>query len=257
MNRYQIRLEYFGLNYKGSQKQTNGNTIQDEVEKALRTLIKTNISTIFSGRTDAKVSAKSQSAHFDCEIELVEDKFLNSINGILPEDIRVFELKKVDKTFHAQKSAKFRHYRYKIRNAKVNSPFDNVCYFVKYPLNEKRMDEALKYIVGEHDFSAFKSQSDNPAKICEIYFTQAKRTIDGLYIIIDIVGNRFLYNMVRTIVGTLLLIEKDDHKPLFMEEILKSKDRQKSGATAPAEGLMLEYVGYDDCSKYINKIKNT
>ena len=132
--RYAMRLSYLGKNYRGSQKQPNGNTIQDEVEKVLCTLIKTKISTVFSGRTDAGVSAKAQVLHFDCDSEIESIKFLNSLNGLLPDDIRVFEIKKVENTFHAQKSALFRHYRYLIRNDIVSSPFDTNVLFVKYPL---------------------------------------------------------------------------------------------------------------------------
>ena len=93
--RYAMRLSYLGKNYRGSQKQPNGNTIQDEVEKALCTLIKTKISTVFSGRTDAGVSAKAQVLHFDCDSEIESIKFLNSLNGLLPDDIRVLKIKKV------------------------------------------------------------------------------------------------------------------------------------------------------------------
>ena len=254
MNRYLLYLEYLGKNYKGSQKQPNGKTIQGEIEKALCTLTKQKISTIFSGRTDALVSAKAQTLHFDCDIELEKNKFLNSINGILPCDIRVFDIKKVDNTFHAQKSATYRHYRYKIRNDIIKSVFDVDAYPVKYFLDDKRMNSAIKYLQGEYDFSAFKSQSDNPAKVCKIYLAEVNRSLDGKYIIIDIVGNRFLYNMVRTIVGTLLMIEKDNLAPLAMDEILKSKKRENAGMTASPEGLVLLKVGYDDCLDYLNKI---
>lgn len=255
MNRYQIRLLYLGKRFSGSQKQPSKNTVQDEIEKALRTLIKTNICTIFSGRTDAGVSAKSQSAHFDCELELTENRFINSMNGILPEDIRVFELKKVEKTFHAQKSATFRHYQYIIRNDVIQSPFDTNVLFYRHKLDVDRMNKALSVLLGEHDFSAFKSRSDNPFTVCKIYFVAAKKSEDGKYIKIDIIGNRFLYNMVRTIVGTLLLIEKDNLDPLSMKVILNSKERKMSGATAPAVGLTLFYVGYGDVSCYIENIQ--
>lgn len=252
-NRYLLRIQYLGKNYQGSQKQPNGTTIQGEIEKALCTLIKKQISTIFSGRTDAGASARAQALHFNCDLEIDEKKFLNSINGLLPEDIRVFEIIKVDETFHAQKSATYRHYRYLIRNDIVSSPFDVNVLHIKYFLDDKRMNSALEYLIGEYDFSAFKSQSDNPSRICKIYFAGAERSADEKYIIIDIIGNRFLYNMVRTIVGTLLLIEKDNLAPLVISEILNSKDRNKAGATAPSCGLTLEYVGYDECSKYIKK----
>ena len=254
MTRYALHFQYLGKNYRGSQKQPNKNTIQDEIEKALCTLIKTKISTIFSGRTDAGVSAYHQVLHFDTDCKINKYKFMNSMNGILPEDIRVFDIEEKDKTFHAQKSAKFRHYRYLIRNDLIKSPFDTNAFFYRYKLNENRMNEALKYLQGEHDFSAFKSQSENPAKVCNIYYTNVKRSGDEKYIIIDIVGDRFLYNMVRTIVGTLLLIEKDNLEPLSMLSILKSKNRSNAGATAEAVGLTLVNVGYKDCSDYLKQL---
>lgn len=252
--RYALKIQYLGKNYKGSQKQVGVNTIQDEIEKALCTLIKESIKTIFSGRTDAGVSARCQVLHFDSNLIIEnEAKFLNSLNALLPDDIRVFEIAKKDKTFHAQKSAMFRHYKYTIRNDFVENVFDRCVLFCKYKLNANRMNEALRYLLGKHDFSAFKSKSDNPACVCNIYFAQAKRSSDGKYITIDIIGNRFLYNMVRTIVGTLLMIEKDNLEPLSMFEILKSKERANAGATADAKGLILETVGYDNCLEYINK----
>ena len=254
MTRYALHFLYLGKNYRGSQKQPEGNTIQDEIEKALCTLIKTKISTIFSGRTDTGVSAYHQVLHFDTDYKINKYKFINSMNGILPEDIRVFDIEEKDKTFHAQKSAKFRHYRYLIRNDLIKSPFDTNAFFYRYKLNENRMNEALKYLQGEHDFSAFKSQSENPAKVCNIYYTNAKRCRDEKYIIIDIVGDRFLYNMVRTIVGTLLLIEKDNLEPLSMLSILKSKNSSNAGATAEAIGLTLVNVGYSDCSDYLKQL---
>ena len=254
MTRYALHFLYLGKNYRGSQKQPEGNTIQDEIEKALCTLIKTKISTIFSGRTDTGVSAYHQVLHFDTDYKINKCKFINSMNGILPEDIRIFDIEEKDKTFHAQKSAKFRHYRYLIRNDLIKSPFDTNAFFYRYKLNENRMNEALKYLQGEHDFSAFKSQSENPAKVCNIYYTNAKRCRDEKYIIIDIVGDRFLYNMVRTIVGTLLLIEKDNLEPLSMLSILKSKNRSNAGATADAIGLTLVNVGYKDCSDYLKQL---
>ena len=254
MTRYALHFQYLGKNYRGSQKQPEGNTIQDKIEKALCTLIKAKTSTIFSGRTDTGVSAYHQVLHFDTDYKINKCKFINSMNGILPEDIRIFDIEEKDKTFHAQKSAKFRHYRYVIRNDLIKSPFDTNVFYYRHKLCENRMNEALKYLQGEHDFSAFKSQSENPAKVCNIYFANAKRSKDGKYIIIDIVGDRFLYNMVRTIVGTLLLIEKDNLEPLSMLDILKSKNRSNARATAEAVGLTLVNVGYKDCSDYLKQL---
>lgn len=253
MQRYLIVLEYIGTDYQGSQKQpkimqNTGKpviTIQDELEKAISTLTKTKTKTIFSGRTDAGVHAKGQTAHFESEHELNPSKFVNSLNGILPKTISVKELKKVPKTFHAQKSAKARHYRYVIANRTQRSAWDANCLLVRFPLNIERMNKALSYLKGEHDFTAFKkARTSNPAKICKLY--EAKASKDGDFVYIDFIADRFLYNMIRSIVGTLLMIEGHSLAPETLKEILESKDRTKAGSTISPEGLTLIEVIYNN-----------
>ncbi len=253
MQRYLIEIEYIGTTYAGSQKQPkempNSNkpviTIQDELEKAISTLTKTKIKTIFSGRTDAGVHARGQTAHFDTEQELNPSKFVNSLNGILPNTISVKGLKKVEKSFHAQKSAIARHYRYVIANRTQRSAWDEHCLLVRYPLNIERMNNSLSYLKGEHDFSAFKkSRTTNPAKVCKMYKAQAFK--EGDYIYIDFIADRFLYNMIRLIVGTLLWMERNSFKPEVMKEILDSKDITKAGSTISPEGLTLIEVIYNN-----------
>ena len=253
MQRYLIELEYIGDDFAGSQKQPhkmpNSNkpviTIQDELEKAISTLTKTKTKTIFSGRTDAGVHAKGQTAHFDTELELNPSKFINSLNGILPNTISVKELRKVEKTFHAQKSAKARYYRYTIANRKQRSAWDAHCLLVRYPLSIERMNEALSYLKGKHDFSSFKKvRTTNPAKICNMYKAEVHRNGDCVYI--DFIADRFLYNMIRSIVGTLLMIERKSLAPITLKEILESKDKTKVGSTISPEGLTLVKVIYNN-----------
>ena len=253
MSRYLLVIEYIGTNYQGSQKQPQRNansakivnTIQDEVEKALSTLTKTKTKTIFSGRTDAGVHAKGQTAHFETELELNPSKFVNSMNGILPKDISIKELIQVEKTFHAQKSAKARHYRYVIANRKQRSAWDENCLLVREPLDVQRMNKALSYLLGEHDFTSFKKvRTNNPAKICNMY--QAKATRDGDFVYIDFIADRFLYNMIRSIVGTLLLIERKSLAPETIKEILEARDKTKAGSTISPEGLILIDVIYNN-----------
>ena len=251
MYRYLLVLEYIGTNYMGSQKQPKNmpnsskriNTIQDELEKAISTLTKTKTKTIFSGRTDAGVHAKGQTAHFESEHELNPSKFVNSLNGLLPKDISVKELKKIEKTFHAQKSAVARHYRYVIANRAQRSAWDANCLLVRYPLDIQRMNKALSYLLGKHDFSSFKKvRTDNPAKICNMLKAEATR--DGDYVYIDFIADRFLYNMIRLIVGTLLVIERNSLAPETLKEILEAKDITKAGSTISPEGLTLIDVIY-------------
>lgn len=256
--RYIICFEFLGRDFFGSQKQPSKRTVQGEIEKALCTLTKDKINTIFSGRTDAKVNAKFQTAHFDT-VNKISDKesFLYHINCVLPKDIKIFDIKEVEKTFHCQKDAKYKHYRYTILNSHVASAFDD-CYLF-YPhklLDIERINESLSHIVGYHDFSAFKSKSDNPYNDCTIYFAKAKNHINNWqnFIFIDIVGNRFLYNMVRTIVGEILFIERNNLNTGTMKEVLNSKDRTNSANVVQAQALTLEYVGYDDVNDYINNL---
>lgn len=205
-----------------------------------------------SGRTDRGVSAKCQTAHFDSSPIEDKNKFLISLNALLPKEIRVFEIESVVASFHAQKSATYRHYRYKINNSLFGSAFDLNALHLRFKLNPTRMQKGLEYIKGEHDFSAFKSVSDNPAKICKIYFAGVKK--ESEYILIDIVGNRFLYNMVRAIAGTLLLIESKNLDPSYMKEVLDSKERSKAGPNAAPIGLTLIKTGYDNPVEYVNKL---
>lgn len=253
MQRYLLIIEYIGTEFAGSQKQPQKMhntskpviTIQDEVEKAISTLTKTKTKTIFSGRTDAGVHAKGQTAHFDSELELNPSKFVNSLNGLLPKTISIKELKKVDKTFHAQKSAKARYYRYTIANRTQRSAWDENCLLVRYPLDIARLNQALQYLIGEHDFTAFKKvRTSNPAKICKMYVAKAIRDNDFVYI--DFVADRFLYNMIRSIVGTLLMIERNSLAPETLKEILDSRDRTKAGSTISPEGLTLKQVIYNN-----------
>ena len=258
MTRWALTVQYRGKNYSGSQiqlengKQIDSLTIQGELEKALSTLIKTGsdaenknrpIRAIFSGRTDKGVNSLGQVVHFDTDETIVASKFVYSLNEILPDDISVTELREVDNSFHAQKSAKKRHYRFEFINRRIKNAFDGDLMRVKFGVNIERMQNSLNYLLGEHDFSSFKSSGTlNPSTICTIY--EAKVSKVGDKVVIDIVGNRFLYNMVRTIVGTLLEIEGHNLESEHMKDVLESKDRTKAGATVSPYGLTLMKVEY-------------
>lgn len=257
--KYTIKVEYIGKNYAGSQIQPRGIvTVQSELEKALSTLIlgskfkkdkdtdikkERPIKTVFSGRTDKGVNSKGQIVHFETDKTLVASKFIYSMNEILPDDISVSDLKEVKAGFHAQKSAKKRSYQYVFLNKGNRSAFDGDLLLIRNELNISRMQKALEYLLGEHDFSCFKSSGTlNPNTTCFIYKVECKKLNDT--VVIDIVGNRFLYNMVRAIVGTLLMIEKNDLESEFMKNILESKDRSKAGKNVNPYGLTLMKVEY-------------
>lgn len=256
--RYALQVHYVGKDFAGSQiqlkngKEINLPTIQGELEKALRTLICGNnaankirpIKTVFSGRTDKGVNSKGQIAHFDTDEHFVASKFIYSLNQILPNEISVCNLKEVDEQFHAQKSAKKRHYQYVFVNRKDKNAFDGDLMRIKYEINIERMQKSLNYLLGEHDFSSFKSSGTlNPSKVCFIEKAECQKLGDK--VIIDIIGNRFLYNMVRTIVGTLLEIEGHNFAPEHMKYVLEAKNRCKAGKTVAPYGLTLLEVKYN------------
>ena len=260
--RYALIVHYIGKNYAGSQIQLKSGieskqTIQGELEKAICTLIygATNcpvqnnrpIKTFFSGRTDSGVNSTGQVVHFDLPLDIDKDivasNFMYSLNEILPCDISVSDLKNVPESFHAQKSALSRHYRYEFITRKNKNAFDGDLLRVKYEIDIERMNKSLKYLLGEHDFSSFKSSGGlNPSKVC--FLSKAECKLSGDRIVIEIVGNRFLYNMIRTIVGTLLVIEGKNLEPEYMLEVLNSKNRKYAGKTVSPYGLTLAKVSY-------------
>ncbi|HIS82193.1 tRNA pseudouridine(38-40) synthase TruA [bacterium] len=256
--KYALKVRYIGKNYYGSQIQFENGveidkpTIQGILEKAICTvtgdkITETNkrpIKTVFSGRTDKGVNSKGQVFHFRTDKHIVASKFVYSVNEILPPDISIRDLEVVDEGFHAQKSAKRRYYRYEFINRRNKDAFDGDLPRVKYEINIKRMQKSLNYLLGEHDFSSFKSSGTlNPSTVCFIEKAECKQLGDDR-VVIDIIGNRFLYNMVRTIVGTLLEIEGHNLPPEHMKNVLEAKDRRKAGQTASPYGLTLLEVQY-------------
>jgi tRNA pseudouridine38-40 synthase len=201
------------------------------------------VKTIFSGRTDKGVNALGQVIHFDSDKEIVASNFIYHVNEILPKDISVNNLRIVPESFHAQKSAKARYYRYELINRRYKQAFDGDILRVKYDLDIERMQNALNILLGEHDFSSFKSSGTlNPSKVCKLTKTEVEKQGDRVFIHIE--GNRFLYNMVRTIVGTLLEIEGHKLPVEHMKEVLEAHDRKKAGQTVSPYGLTLIEVKY-------------
>lgn len=255
--RYAFQVHYIGKNYSGSQIQfENGRlreepTIQSELEKAISTLIGgksadeyiRQYKTVFSGRTDKGVNSKGQVVHLDCEQMIVASDFVYHLNEILPCDISICDFREVDSNFHAQKSAKMRYYRYEFVNRKYKDAYDGDLMRVKYDIDLDRMQKSLDYLIGEHDFTSFKSSGTlNPSTVCFIKSVQCKKCEDK--VVIDIAGNRFLYNMVRTIVGTLLEIEGHNRTVEYMKEVLEAKDRRQAGMCVSPYGLTLMKVEY-------------
>ena len=253
--RYFMIIEYLGALFAGSQIQPGQKTIQSEIERAINILIKDNIKTVFAGRTDSKVHALNQTLHFNTNQEINKKKFVYSLNALLPDEINVKEMQKVDKSFHSQKSATYRWYRYLINNRQYSSVLlKNISFHIPGNLNVDEMQKALNYITGLHDFSSFKSAgSDNPAKECNMFYACCKKKSDIIYI--DLIANRFLYKMVRIITGTLIKTGSGVLKAEDMLDVLNAKDRTCAGPTANAKGLTLMYVGYEEKCNFNELIK--
>ncbi len=258
MTRYSFLIQYQGKNYGGSQIQFDEDgmerpipTIQGELEKAICTLKRVKpthnnprpIKTVFSGRTDAGVNSVGQTVHVDFDEPIVASRFIRAINGLLPKDISISDVCEVPPTFHSQKSAKSRQYRYVFINRSQRNAFDGDLMRIRYDLDIERMNKALNYLKGYHDFSSFKNRgSSNPYNDCEVYEATCWTTEN--MVVVDIIANRFLYNMVRIIIGTLLEIERENKSPEYMAEVLKAKNRTKAGQTVSPNGLTLLKVEY-------------
>ena len=246
MKNYLLQIEYFGKNYCGWQKQSHSPSIQQHLEKALSKVANHNIDTICAGRTDTGVHATSQVVNFSSDACRSLDAWQRGANALLPSDIKVINIKEVAETFNSRFSALSRTYNYIIYNSPVSSPiFTAHCLWEKRHLDIKAMNEAAKYLLGEQDFSSFRSsqcQSNTPFR--NIKKAQFKKY--GKFIIFEIVGNAFLHHMVRNLVGSLLRIGLGLEDPQWLKEILKLKDRTQAAETAKAHGLYLVGVKYPD-----------
>ena len=232
-------VQYNGLNYNGFQKQNNKNTIQDKLEEALKIVIKENVNCTGSGRTDAKVNAYFQPVHFDTEKQINTQKVLFSLNGLLPNDIKILSLK--ESNLHARFDAKNKTYIYKMYKSEVDLPLYSNALRINNNLNFKEMDKFLKLLVGTNDFIGFMaSGSAVESTIRTIY--SAKLIEENNYVNLHITGNGFLYKMVRNIVGTMLKIGEGK---LSLKEIKPSLfTKFKAINTAKPEFLYLYDVQY-------------
>ena len=237
--RYLLLVTYNGKNYSGYQIQPNATTIQQTLENAIKTITKQPVTCVASGRTDAGVSAFCQPVHFDIEKELNEQKFLYSLNGILPEDIKVLSIKQTN--LHARFSAIRKTYLYKMYASNIEQPLMNDALQISPNLNFNNMKRFLKLLVGTHDFAGFRaSGSETESSVRTIYSAKLKK--QGNYLYFTITGNGFLYKMVRNIVGTMLKIGESK---LNLQEIKPTLFKSfKATHTAKPEFLYLLNVEY-------------
>lgn len=239
-----LLIAYDGTAYHGWQTQLNRATIQETIENALRVVMKQKVDLIGSGRTDTGVHALGQVANFKADTKIPENKVKIAINANLPADIRILDSVDVSMDFNARFNALNKTYMYQIYNDRVLSPFyARYSCFVPQNLDIDKMEEALKFIVGTHDFKGFMA-SGSQTKTTERTVYYAHLIKDGNLIKIYINGNGFLYNMVRIIAGTLIDIGKGLKDISCIDKALTEKDRSVLGQTAAPEGLFLMEVNY-------------
>jgi tRNA pseudouridine38-40 synthase len=239
--RYFVELAYNGSNYHGWQVQPNAVTVQEILEKALSTYFRSNIETVGCGRTDTGVHASQFFAHFDLH-GLLTLKDLNSINSLLPFDVALKRFIPVHEDAHARFDATLRSYEYHIHYQK--NPFKvGFSSLIKDQLNLDDMNQAAMYLFNYTDFSCFsKSNTQVFTNNCKIYRAKWIENQNGL--VFHIAADRFLRNMVRAIVGTMLEIGKGKMKAEAMPGVIESKSRSKAGISVPACGLYLTEVQY-------------
>lgn len=239
-----LTIEYDGSNYGGWQRQINSPTIQQELEEGLFKLTGERITLEGAGRTDSGVHARGQVANFYTGSTIPSERFALALNAVIPSDIRIVHSEEVDLDFHSRFWARARHYRYSM----VIGPYGiaigrDYHYHVPVSLDIGAMEKATALFIGTHDFKAFQaSGSIAKATIRTIY--DARLTWQDPYLYLDILGDGFLYNMVRIIAGTLIYVGKGKLDYRSIDEIIRTGDRRLAGPTAPPHGLCLERVYY-------------
>lgn len=245
--RYFIKFAYNGTLYHGWQSQPNAVTVQETLEKALSLLFKKHIELVGAGRTDTGVHAKEMYAHFDFNEQLETDFWIPKLNSYLPKDIVIYEIIPVTAEAHARFDATSRTYEYYIHSFK-DAFLTDLSWYHYYPLDLERMNEAASTLLEYTDFECFsKTNTDVFTYNCKI--TEAFWQKKGNQLIFTITADRFLRNMVRAIVGTLINIGQGKIEVAQLQKIIESKKRSEAGFSAPAHGLYLTQIKYPYLSK--------
>lgn len=256
--RYRAVISYYGANYVGWQRQLNGLSVQEVLEKALEKTFGAPTSATASGRTDAGVHALGQVVHFDADTSIPTDKIPFAVNTHLPDDISMLSCEIAPENFNARFSAKRKTYCYKIYVSKHRLPVLELDHeHITYPLDLDKIEQAAKIIEGTHDFKCFEASGSvvkNTVRtvysvdVATRHFDNATVRADGKFfdgeLSISVTGNGFLYNMVRIIAGTLVYVGIGKLTPQDVSRILETGDRKAAGKTLGAKGLTLMSVQY-------------
>ena len=244
MTTYKLLLEYDGTGYAGWQRQPDRPTIQSALEDALRRITRQSISTISASRTDAGVHALGQVVGFQSDHSLLPHEWTRALNGVLPKTISVCQTEVAADGFHARYDAYAKTYEYRILNQPTRPALDRLrVWQVAKPLDVNVMREASRHALGQHDCTSFQGPNagtKNP--VCTIHHIDWSH--DKPLIRFTIQADRFLKQMVRALVGTLVEIGHGKRSPDALPAILEAKDRRKAGLTAPPQGLYLLHVHY-------------
>jgi len=254
VRRIKLEIAYDGTRYNGWQRQPDAPSIQETLEKVLLKITGNFTAVTGSGRTDAGVHALKQVAAFSTESTLTPVNFYRALNGFLPDDIRILSAAEVPMTFHPIRDAISKRYRYLIDDQRPSCPITrNYCWIYRKPLDIPTMQAAAEFLRGMHDFACFQSQgSPRKTTVRTISDVSVQRIPDSrllpTLIQIEVEADGFLYNMMRTIVGTLVKFgvegQRGNADPRQMQTILESCNRSLAGATAPPQGLYLADVVY-------------
>jgi tRNA pseudouridine38-40 synthase len=241
--RYFIKLAYKGTNYHGWQFQPNAITIQELVNKALSTLLKSTINVVGAGRTDAGVHAIEFYAHFDVVNEIKTEDLVYKANAILPDDIVIYSIIETDNNLHARFDATSRSYEYHIYLGRNPFKIDTTWQLVHKKLDIVAMNEVAKLLLNYENFKSF-SRSNTDVRTYNCNITKAEWLLDETNLIFYITADRFLRNMVRAVVGTLLDVGQGKTSLNDFKNIIESKNRSNAGPSVPAKGLFLTKITY-------------
>lgn len=246
MKNFLIKLSYNGSAYHGWQRQKNAYTVEQAVEEALYILTGQDICVNGCSRTDAGVHAREYYASFTVDSPIDERGIIFGLNPKLPDDIAVLDCKEVAPDFHARYRCKGKEYEYIVHNSRIKNPFyKDTAYRTAYPIDAELINKSAQDLVGEHDFKAFCSTAcEKENTVRNIKYFKVHR--EGEFVVFNVLGDGFLYNMVRIMVGTLLFINDGKIKADAIPDIIRSKDRKKAGKTVPPQGLYLNKVFYDE-----------
>ncbi len=245
MRNIMLTLCYDGTDFHGWQRQPQLRTVQQSLEDALRQLTGVSPNTTASGRTDAGVHALGQVVHFFTASRHSCPTFVRGLNALLPRDLRVLEAREMPQAFHATLDARSKRYRYVIDNGTVACPFQlRYSWHVRPPLDDAAMNAAGRCLLGRHDFRSFETDWPNrQSSVRTILDLTAERT--GAKVAIEVEADGFLYNMVRTIAGTLVLVGAGKRPLSWVSEVLAAENRIAAGPTAPPQGLFLVRARYE------------